>query len=114
MLTALPAALALMSGSMKVAHTAQTLEGFSHFGFPESVLTTIGVLEILVALLTLVPRTAFIGAILFTAYFGGAVATHVRIGEPMWMGPVVICVVMWLGLWLREPRLRALAPLRRD
>jgi hypothetical protein len=112
-LSVIPALLAALSGAMKIAHTSQVLEGFQHFGFPESTLTVIGLLEVVVALLALVPQTAVLGSILFTAYFGGAVATHVRIGEPMWIAPVLLCVLLWLGLWLREPRLRALAPLRR-
>jgi hypothetical protein len=112
-LSALPALLAAFSGVMKIAHTPQVLEGFQHFGFPESTLTVIGVLEISVSVLALIPRTSVLGATLFTAYFGGAVATHVRIGELVWIGPVLLCVFMWLGLWLREPRLRALTPLVR-
>jgi hypothetical protein len=112
-LSVLPVLLAAFSGVMKLSHTAQVLEGFKHFGYPESTLTAIGLLEVSVAILVLIPQTAVLGAILFTAYFGGAVATHVRIGEPMWIGPVLLCVFVWLGLWLREPRLRALAPLRR-
>jgi DoxX-like protein len=112
-LSVLPALLAAFSGAMKLSHAPQVLEGFKHFGYPESTLTAIGLLEVLVAILVLVPRTAVLGAILFTGYFGGAVATHVRIGEPMWIGPVILGVLVWLGLWLREPRLRALAPLRR-
>ena len=111
-LSVLPALLAALSGAMKIAHTSQVLEGFQHFGYPESTLTVIGLLEVSVAILALVPQTAVLGSILFTAYFGGAVATHVRIGEVMWIGPVLLCVFLWLGLWLREPRLRALAPLR--
>ncbi len=112
-LSVLPALLAAFSGAMKLAHTPQVLEGFKHFGYPDSLLTVIGSLEVLVSILALVPQTAVLGSVLFTAYFGGAVATHVRIGESMWIGPVLLCVFMWLGLWLREPRLRALAPLRR-
>jgi hypothetical protein len=112
-LTLLPALLAALSGVMKISHTAQVLEGFQHFGYPESALTPIGGLEVLVAVLAVVPRTTVLGALLFTAYFGGAVATHVRIGEPMWIGPVLLCVVLWAGLWLREPRLRTLLPMRR-
>jgi hypothetical protein len=111
-LTALPALLAAFSGAMKLSHSAQVLDGFKHFGYPESTLTVIGLLEVSVAILAVIPQTAVLGAILFTAYFGGAVATHVRIGEVMWLGPVTLCVSLWLGLWLREPRLRALAPLR--
>ncbi len=112
-LSVLPALLTALTGAMKIAHTPQVLEGFKHFGYPDSTLSAIGLLEVSVAILAIVPRTAVLGSVLFTAYFGGAVATHVRIGEIMWIGPVLLCVFMWLGLWLREPRLRALAPLRR-
>jgi hypothetical protein len=111
-LTALPALLAGASGAAKIAHVPAVIEGFKHFGYPESALTTIGILEVAVSVLVLIPRTAVIGAILFTAYWGGAVATHVRIGEAQWVGPVLFGVLAWLGLWLRDPRLRALAPLR--
>ena len=61
--------------------------------------------------LFLIPRTAVLGAIVFTGYMGGAIATHVRIGEP-WYLQALLPVVVWLGLYLREPRLRTLAPLR--
>jgi hypothetical protein len=111
-LSALPSLAAGASGIAKISHAPPVLEGFKHFGYPESLATTIGILEVAVSIVVLIPRTAVIGAILFTAYFGGAVATHVRIGEAQWVGPVLLCVVAWLGLWLREPRLRALAPLR--
>jgi hypothetical protein len=58
-----------------------------------------------------VPRTATIGAILLTAYLGGAVATHVRVGDPFAI-PVVLGVMVWLGLWLRDESLRRITPLR--
>jgi hypothetical protein len=112
-LTVLPALLAGFSGAMKLSHTDPVLQGFQHFGYPESLLTVIGLLEVSGAILAVIPQTAVLGAILFTAYFGGAVATHVRIGEVMWFGPVLLCIFLWLGLWLREPRFRALAPLLR-
>jgi len=57
--------------------------------------------------LYVVPRTQVLGALLLTAYLGGATATHVRIGDPFWF-PVVMGVILWAGLYLREPRLRAL------
>jgi hypothetical protein len=69
---------------------------------PLPLLKTLGVLEISVAVLYLIPRTAFLGAILATGYLGGAVWTHLRVGEP-WFFPVVIGVLMWLGLALRHP-----------
>ena len=69
---------------------------------PPNLLTTLGVIEISVAVLYLIPRTAFLGAILTTGYLGGAVWTHVRVGEP-WFFPIIVAVLMWLGLALRHP-----------
>ena len=71
-------------------------------GIPLSLLPTIAVLEIGVAVIYLVPRTSFLGAILMTGYLGGAVFTHLRIGEA-WYFPVIIGVLAWLGLALRQP-----------
>ena len=69
---------------------------------PLNLLTTLGVIELSVAVLYLIPRTAFLGAILTTGYLGGAVWTHVRVGEP-WFFPIIVAVLMWLGLALRHP-----------
>ena len=69
---------------------------------PTNLLTTLGVIEISVAVLYLIPRTAFLGAILATAHLGGAVWTHLRVGEP-WFFPIIVAVLMWLGLALRRP-----------
>lgn len=73
-----------------------------HLGFSAEVLTKIGILEVALALLFLVPRASFIGAILLTGYLGGAVVTHVRVGDPFFM-PIVMGVILWIGLALREP-----------
>ena len=69
---------------------------------PLGLLKTLGVIEISVAVLYLIPRTAFLGAILTTGYLGGAVWTHLRVGEP-WFFPIIVAVLMWLGLALRHP-----------
>ena len=71
------------------------------------------VIEAILAILYLVPQTAVLGAILLTGYLGGAPATHVRINDPTWVVPVVTGVLLWLGLYLRDEKLRALVPLRR-
>jgi hypothetical protein len=75
---------------------------------PTSLLPTLGVIEIAVAVLFLIPRTAFLGAILTTGYLGGAVWTHLRVGDP-WFFPIIIGVVMWVALGLRQPAIFALA-----
>lgn len=71
-------------------------------GIPLSLLPTIGVLEIGVTLLYLIPRTSFLGALLLTGYLGGAVFTHLRVGDP-WFFPLIVAIVAWLGLALRQP-----------
>ncbi len=109
--SALPALAMAMSGAMKVSHGAPVVEGFAKFGYPAGALTPIGIVELACVVLYLIPRTAVLGAILIAAYLGGAVATHVRAGEPFIL-PVLLGVLAWVGLWLRDPRVRALAPLR--
>ena len=76
----------------------------------------IGLIELVCLVLYLVPRTAVSGALLFTGYLGGAIATHVRVGNPLLshtLFPVYVAAVMWGGLYLRESRLAALIPFRR-
>ena len=69
---------------------------------PLNLLTTLGVLEVTVGVLYLIPRTAILGAILTTGYLGGAVWTHLRVGDP-WFFPIIVGVLMWLGLAFRRP-----------
>ena len=111
-LSALPALMLLLSGVMKLAKPASVVEGFAHFGYPEHVILGIGIIEIVCTVLYLVPRTSILGAILLTGYLGGATATNVRIGDPLFIMPAILGVVVWGGLYLREDRLRALIPLR--
>ncbi len=82
-------------------------EMMEKLGIPLSLLPTIAVIEIAVTVIYLIPRTAFLGAILTTGYLGGAVFTHLRVGDP-WFFPVIIGVVMWVGLALRRPILFSL------
>lgn len=79
-----------------------------HLGLPLGLVPQIGVIEILVTVLYLVPRTSFIGAIMLTGYLGGAILTHVRIGDP-WFFPLIIGVLAWIGLALRKPVVGRLA-----
>jgi hypothetical protein len=75
----------------------------------------LGATLLLCVLAYVFPRTSVLGAVLLTGYLGGAVATHVRIGNPMAthvLFPVYVAIMLWVGLYLREPRLRALLPLR--
>jgi len=111
-LSALPSALLLFSAAGKFMKPKEVIEGFAHLGWPDRLALHLGIVELACTLLYLFPRTAVLGAILLTGYLGGATATHVRIGEPPYL-IVLIGVVLWLGLFLREPRLRMLIPLRR-
>lgn len=81
---------------------------FEHLGWSESVMVTIGIVEIVITLLFVVPRTAFIAAILLTAYLGGAIATHVRVND-QFVFPLIICVIYWIALGLRDARVFAIA-----
>jgi len=109
--SALPALLLVFSAVMKMIKPASVLEGFVRLGYPESLILPIAGLELVCAVVYVVPRTAMLGAILLTGYLGGATATLVRVGEPFY-GPVVAGVLVWGGLFLRDPRLRALIPFR--
>ena len=103
--------LVLGSASGKFTDWEGKEEMFSHLGWSSDTMIWIGVLEVAIALLFLVPRLSFYGAILLTAYLGGATATHVRVGDPYFM-PVVMGVIAWLALSLREPQVFRIALLK--
>ena len=112
-LSALPILMMLVSATMKFMRPAQVVDSFVHqFGYPENELLILGVVELACALLYAIPRTAFLGAILVTGYLGGAIATHVRIGDPAFVSPLVLGIFAWAGLYLRDDRLRELILLR--
>jgi len=112
-LSALPVLALTMSAVMKIMKVPAAVEGFKHLGWPEHLAVTLGIIELSCAILYAIPATSVLGAILVTGYLGGAVATHFRIGETQAINAVVLGIVIWLGLFLREPRLRSLIPLRR-
>jgi len=86
--------------------------GFGHLGYPDRVAPGVAILMFVCTVIYAIPQTSILGAILLTGYLGGATASHLRIGEPFYF-PVVVGVLVWLGIFLREERLRALVPLRR-
>jgi DoxX-like family len=110
--TILPVLALVMSAAMKFAKPPAVVEGFAKLGYPEKLAIPLGIVELLCTILYVIPQTSVLGAILVTGYLGGATATHVRLGENF-AAPVILGVLVWLGLFLREPRLRALVPLRR-
>lgn len=114
--TGLVALFLFMDFAMKLALHPAAVEGTTELGYPEHAVLTIGVLGLLCWVLYLVPRTAVLGAILYTGYLGGAVATHVRLDAPLFshtLFPVYVGALLWLGLFLRETRLGELLPLRK-
>ena len=84
----------------------------AHYGFAEWHVKLIGWLEIVCGIVYAIPRTAIFGAVLLTGYLGGATATHLRANEPP-IAPLIVAIVLWLGIYLREPRLHHIAPLRK-
>jgi hypothetical protein len=100
----------------KLAKPAPVVQGTVILGYQESVLLGLGIVLLACTVLYAIPRTAVLGAILLTGYLGGAVATHVRVADPLFthtLFPVYVGVLVWGGVFLREPRLRELVPLRR-
>jgi hypothetical protein len=111
-ISALPVLLMVFGGVFGVLKPAVAMPGFLHYGYPERVFLPICILEIVCAVVYAIPRTSVLGAILLTGYLGGATATHVRIGDPLFFVPVILGVLAWGGLYLRDGRLRELIPLR--
>jgi hypothetical protein len=95
----------VFSAAMKLMVHPEVVKGMAHLGLPESMIRPLGVIELLCVVVYLVPTTAVFGAILLTGYIGGTIITHWRVGEPVYLN-IVIGVVIWLALSLRQPRLR--------
>lgn len=115
-LTGLVTLFLVMDTTMKLLQLDVVKTTMMELGWPADMALPLGVIMTVCTVLYVVPQTAVLGAVLLTAYLGGAVATHVRIGSPLFshvLFGVYIGVMMWGGVWLREPRLRALFPLRR-
>lgn len=101
--------LLTMSATMKLTQAKDAVEGFKKLGYPDNALVPIGITEVVCTVLYVIPQTSVLGAILLTGYLGGATATHVIGGESV-IPPVVIGMLVWLGLYLRDSRIRALIP----
>jgi uncharacterized membrane protein AbrB (regulator of aidB expression) len=99
-------------GIMSFMKPPAVLQSLAHLGYPERLAIPLGIVEIVCALIYAIPRTSLFGAVLLTAYLGGATASHVRIGE-VFVAPVIVAILVWIGLYLREERLRELAPFRK-
>jgi len=112
-ISAIPVLLMVFSAVMKLIKAAPVVQGMPRYGYPESQIVTIGVLELLSCVVYLIPSTAVLGAILMTGYLGGATATNFRVGDPSYILTVLLGVFVWGGLFLRDERVRALIPFRR-
>lgn len=115
-MTALAVLFMLFDGVMKlIPHFGPVEESFARLGYSLEVGPAIGVVELVCVALYVIPRSSILGAILLTGYLGGAIATHVRVGDPLFshiLFPVYVALLIWGGLFLREDRVRALVPLR--
>jgi uncharacterized membrane protein YphA (DoxX/SURF4 family) len=100
------------SAVVKLMRPAGVMEEFDRLQIPGRLAIAVGILELGCAIIYAIPQTAVLGAILLTGYLGGAILTHFRISDPFW-SPLVLGVLVWLGLYLRDPRLRALIPWRK-
>ncbi len=99
----------------KLLEVQPVIEGTKQLGYPPDIVFSLGMTLLSCVLAYLVPRTSVLGAVLLTAYLGGAVATHVRVGSPLFthvLFPVYVAALLWGGLMLRDTRLRAFLPWR--
>jgi hypothetical protein len=112
LISALLILLFTMSALMKLMGGAELTQGMAHLELPESLILPLGILEISCVVIYAIPATAVLGAILLTGYIGGAILTHLRVGDPFYM-QIGIGILIWLGIYLRDNRLRDLIPVRR-
>jgi hypothetical protein len=114
-LSFLPALFLLFDAVMKLVKPEPVVKATVEMGYPETVLFGLGIVLLVCTILYLIPRTSVLGAILLTGYLGGAVASHVRLGQGAFeiSFPVLFGILLWAGLVLRNPRLRAVLPLVR-
>lgn len=110
----LPVLFLLMDGVMKLFKPEIVVKTTVELGYQESVIIPLGIVLIISTVLYAVPGTAILGAILLTGYLGGAVATHVRVGGDLFpiLFPVIVGSLLWLGVYLRDEKVRSLIPIR--
>ena len=115
-LSGLAVAFMLFDAIIHVMKPAPVIDGFTKLGFPVSVAVPLGIIELVCVVLYVIPRTSVFGAILLTGYLGGAIASQVRIGSPMFsttLFPIYVALFLWGGLYFRDDRVRALIPASR-
>jgi hypothetical protein len=115
-LSALAILFLLVDGIMKLVNPAPVVEGMIRLGYPLNLTTTIGIILLTCVVIHTIPQTSILEAILLTGYLGGAVASQLRVGEPLFSNvlfPIYMAAFIWGGLYLRDDRLRALVSFRR-
>jgi hypothetical protein len=111
--SAVPVLMLIMSGIMKFNLPESAVKDMTQIGWQPQIMPALGIVELGSTLLYIIPQTAVLGAILLTGYLGGAVATHVRVADYSHMPiPIVLGIIIWVGLYLRDERLRRLVPIR--
>lgn len=103
--------------AIKLMQVPQAIEGTTQLGYPASVIFPLGIIQLICLVIYAIPQTSVLGAILWTGYLGGAIATHVRLGNPLFthiLFPVYVALLLWGGLYFRNHYLRALLPFQRD
>jgi len=109
-LTGIVAILLAMDAGVKLMLAKPAVEGSAALGFTPQQVFVVGVIAAICLVLYLIPRTAPIGAVLWTGYFGGAIVTHFRLGNPLLthvLSPIYVSILIWGSLYLRDPRVRA-------
>ena len=112
-MSALPVLLVLFGSVVKLMKTASVVEAFVRAGIPERLIIPVGIIELVCVIVYLIPQTAVLGVILMTGLLGGATITNLRISDPTYPMPIVLGMLAWGGLFLRDLRLRDLIPIRR-
>lgn len=114
-ISALVVLFLLFDSITKVLKVRAVIEASAQLGFPVSAIVTIGVILLVCTVLYVIPQTAVLGTILLTGFLGGAVAANIRIGNPIFntLFPIIFAALVWTGIFLREPRLSTLVPLRK-
>jgi hypothetical protein len=110
-LSGIAALFLAFDAGLKLLAVPAAVEGTAQLGYPVNTLLGIGLIQVVCLAVYLIPRTAPLGAILWTGYLGGAIATHVRVGSPLFthiLFPIYVAAFLWAGLWLRDSRVRAL------
>jgi hypothetical protein len=108
-------AFMLFDSIIKLIRIEPVVQSFQELGYADSIARTIGIMELAITILYAIPRTAVFGAVLLMGVLGGAIASHARLGDPLFshtLFGVYLGIVAWGGLWLRDQRLRSLFPFR--